>query len=191
MRADQTLYIENRDQWRDWLQGNHASKKEIWLVYYKKHTGKPRIPYNDAVEEALCFGWIDSIVKKIDDEKYAQKYTPRKKRSGWSELNKKRVETMISQGKMTDAGMKTIEEAKKNAKWDKSITSKEDWAMPMQLQEALAANKRARDYFDSLPPHSQRQYIGWIASAKREETLKKRLMEALSLLEENQNLGMK
>jgi len=114
MQANKELYVTNRDDWRAWLKVNHAIKKEIWLIYYKKHTGKPRILYDAAVEEALCFGWIDSIVKKIDAEKYAQKFTPRKDTSGWSEPNKRRVERMIKQGRMTEAGMARIRAAKKN-----------------------------------------------------------------------------
>ena len=109
-----TLYVKDRDEWRKWLENNYDSENEIWLIYYKKHSDKIRIPYDDAVEEALCFGWIDSLVKSIDDEKYMQKYTPRKKNSVWSEYNVKRCEKMIKEGKMTNAGSKLIEEAKKN-----------------------------------------------------------------------------
>ena len=89
MRLTKELYVTNREDWRAWLEQNHATEKEVWLLYYKKHTGKPTIPYDDAVEEALCFGWIDSTVKRIDDEKYTQKFTPRNDRSVWSESNKK------------------------------------------------------------------------------------------------------
>ncbi len=191
MEANEELYVKNRDDWRDWLKVNHAIKKEIWLIYYKKHTGKPRIPYDDAVEEALCFGWIDSIVKKIDDEKYAQKFTPRKYTSGWSEPNKRRVERMIKLGQMTEAGMAKIRAAKKNGQWDKTVASKQIWAMPEELENALNANKKAKSYFDSLTPSYQRQYIGWIASAKRDETREKRIKEAINLLEQKQKLGMK
>ena len=88
MKVSKTLYITNRDDWRKWLEKNHDKEKEIWLIYYKKNTKKTRIPYDDAVEEALCFGWIDSTVKRLDEEKYAQKYTPRNTNRIWSELNK-------------------------------------------------------------------------------------------------------
>jgi len=191
MQPSNELYVTNRDDWRVWLKANHAKKKEIWLIYYKKHTGKPRIPYEDAVEEALCFGWIDSIIKKIDDETYSQKFTPRKETSGWSELNKNRVEKMIKQGRMTEAGMAKIRAAKKNGQWDKTAASKQMWAMPGELQNALNTNKKAKSFFDSLAPSYQRQYIGWIASAKRDETREKRLKEAIHLLEKKQKLGMK
>lgn len=191
MQANKELYVTNRDDWRTWLKVNHAIKKEIWLIYYKKHTGKPRIPYDDAVEEALNFGWIDSIVKKIDEEKYAQKFTPRKDTSGWSEPNKRRVERMIKQGQMTEAGMAKIRVAKKNGQWYKTAASKQIWAMPAELENALNTNKKAKKYFDSLTPSYQRQYIGWIASAKREKTREKRIKEAINLLEQKQKLGMK
>jgi uncharacterized protein YdeI (YjbR/CyaY-like superfamily) len=191
MPANKELYVTNRDDWRVWLKANHAKKKEIWLIYYKKHTGKPRIPYEDAVEEALCFGWIDSIIKKTDDKTYSQKFTPRKDTSGWSESNKSRVEKMIKQGRMTEAGMAKIRAAKKNGQWDKTAASKQMWAMPEELENALTANKKAKSFFDSLAPSYQRQYIGWIASAKRDETREKRIKEAIHLLEQKQKLGMK
>ena len=111
------------------------------MIYYKKHTGKSTIPYDDAVEEALCYGWIDSLVKRIDDEKYTQKYTPRKKKSVWSKKNKERVEKMIRQGRMTEAGLSKIREAKENGEWEKAAGSvPDDLTIPPDFQQALAAN---------------------------------------------------
>jgi len=186
-----TVHFTNRKDWRSWLKENHDTEIEIWLIYYKKHTGKPRIPYDDAVEEALCFGWIDSIVKTIDDETYMQKFTPRKARSNWSESNKKRVEKLIDQGEMTKAGLEKIEIAKVNGTWNKSITATKSFEMPMELENSLGTNKRAKDFFESLSPSSQRQYIGWIASAKKKVTKQKRVKEATILLSKKQKLGMK
>ena len=123
MEITKTLYITNRVDWRAWLERNNDTEKEVWLIYYKKHTGKPRIPYDDAVEEALCFGWIDSTVKRVDDEKFAQKFTPRKNKSNWSDLNKKRAKKMIREGRMTKAGLTKIEEAKRNGKRLESATT--------------------------------------------------------------------
>lgn len=191
MQEYDELYVTSREDWRAWLRVNHAKKKEIWLIYFKKHTNNPTIPYGEAVEEALCFGWIDSIVKRIDEKKYAQRYTPRKNKSLWSELNKIRVEKMIKQGRMTEAGMDKVMVAKKNGHWDRTVTSKETWSMPMELKNALVANKKAKEYFYSLAPSYQRQYIGWIASAKKNETRHKRVKEAINLLEQNQKLGVK
>ena len=186
-----TLYVNNRKDWREWLEKNHATRKEIWLIYYKKHSSKSRIPYDDAVEEALCFGWIDSIIKKIDDEKYAQKFTPRKQNSLWSELNKKRVNQMMGQGKMTEAGLALIKVAKKNGRWNEVIHRGEFSEIPGELIIVLAKNKKARENFDALASSYKKQYIGWIMTAKKHETREKRLKEAIILLEKNQKLGMK
>ncbi|VVB83023.1 Uncharacterised protein [uncultured archaeon] len=109
MEIGKTLYVANRKEWRDWLKKNHDKEKEIWLIYYKKISKKPRIPYDDAVEEALCFGWIDSILKSIDEEKYAQRFTPRRLKSNLSELNRKRIVNLIANKKMTSHGLKAVE----------------------------------------------------------------------------------
>ena len=185
------LYVTDRDHWRDWLKENHATKKEIWLIYYKKHTGKANIPYDDAVEEALCYGWIDSIIKKIDDEKYARKFTPRNNNSRWSELNKKRVQKTIKQGRMTEVGLAKIKAARKNGQWDKATSASKMPEIPLEFKKALAANKKAKEYFENLASSYRKHYVGWIASAKREQTRKKRIEEAINLLQQNKKLGLK
>ena len=185
------LHVTKRKDWRLWLSENHHKEKEIWLIYYKKHTGKPRVPYGDAVEEALCFGWIDSIVRTIDDERYMQKFTPRKAKSNWSDSNKKRVEKLIHTGEMTKAGLEKIEAAKTNGSWDKIITATKSFEMPIELKSALGINHGARDFFNNLSPSCQRQYIGWIASARKEETKQRRVKEAMNMLSKKQKLGMK
>ncbi|MCJ7554925.1 MAG: hypothetical protein MUO34_13695, partial [Ignavibacteriaceae bacterium] len=116
-----TLYIANRKELRSWFKKNHKTEREIWLIYYKKHTGKPRIPYNDAVEEALCYGWIDSIVKKIDEDKFAQRFTPRKKNSKLSDMNKERIRRLVKQKKMTAAGLAAINHAFINFSEDEKL----------------------------------------------------------------------
>ena len=191
MKSQQTLYITNRDDWRAWLEKHHDSIKEIWLVYYKKHTGTPRIPYDDAVEEALCFGWIDSIIKRVDDETYMQKFTPRKSRSTWSELNRKRVQKLIRQGRMTEAGLAKIREAKKNGTWAEMVTSKKTFELSPGIKKSLSANKKAWENFNKLSSSQKKQYIGWIMSAKKEETRERRLKEAIKMLTQNKKLGMK
>ena len=108
MKLGKTLYVTTRQAWRSWLAKHHATEKEIWLVYHKKHTGKPSIPYNDAVEEALCYGWIDSQTKGIDKDSYGQRFSPRKPSSQWSETNKERVRRLIKAGKMTPAGLAAL-----------------------------------------------------------------------------------
>src|ERR1700741_518975 len=105
MDLSKTLYVTGRDEWRAWLADHYESETEVWLIYYKKHSGRPRIPYDEAVEEALCFGWVDSIVKRIDDETFAQKFTPRRDWTKWSALNKRRLRKLVDEGRMTEAGL--------------------------------------------------------------------------------------
>lgn len=185
-----TLYVKNRDEWRNWLEKNYDSESEIWLIYYKKHSDKQSIPYDDAVEEALCFGWIDSLVKTIDDEKYTQKYTPRKKNSVWSEYNVKRCHKMIKEGKMTDAGLQLIKEAKKNGKWNLAYTTKKMYEMPEEMENALKQNKTAWDNFNNFAPSYRNNYIGWVITAKRPETKSKRIAEVVKRSALNQKPGM-
>jgi uncharacterized protein YdeI (YjbR/CyaY-like superfamily) len=116
----QSLRVASAKEWRAWLQANHAVEKEVWLIIYKKHTGTPSVTFEEATEEALCFGWIDSIMKGADEEKYILRYTPRRKGSKWSEANKKRAAKLIEQRRMTEAGLAKIEEAKRTGEWDKA-----------------------------------------------------------------------
>lgn len=185
------LYVKNRDEWREWLKENYSMEKEIWLIYYKNHTGKPRIPYDDAVEEALCYGWIDSTVKRIDDETYMQKFTPRNEKSNWSEFNKKRVKALIKNGRMAKPGLEIIGIAKKNGCWDRIIESTKTFEMPAELEKILNSSKKIRLFFDSLTASKQKEYIGWIASAKKEETRERRAEEAKRLLLVKKTLGLK
>lgn len=187
------LSVTTRDEWRAWLEKNHDSESEVWLVFYKKHTGAPGILYTDAVEEALCYGWIDSIVKRVDDEKFVRKFTPRKKNSTWSELNKNRARKMIKEGKMTEAGLAKIDErvltpSKNNIN---NQTAKKELFIPLEIEEALKANQQVWENFTSLAPGYKRQYIGWVVDAKREKTRKRRLKELITVLEKNERLGMK
>jgi uncharacterized protein YdeI (YjbR/CyaY-like superfamily) len=116
----QPLRMTTAEEWRAWLQANHAVEKEAWLIFYKKHTGMPGVSFEEATEEALSFGWVDSVMKGIDGEKYALRYTPRRKGSNWSEGNKKRVAKLSEQGRMTEAGLAKIDEAKRRGEWDKA-----------------------------------------------------------------------
>ena len=186
------IYIKTRSKWRDWLDKNHDKEdKGIWLVFYKKHTNKPSLEYEDAIEEALCFGWIDSIIKKIDDEKYVRKFTPRKDKSFWSKLNKKRANKMIKEGKMTEAGLAKIQKAKKTGIWQKEPRPALSLEMPEEFAKALAKNKKAKENFDVLADSNRKYYIGWIAYAKRPETKDRRIAESIALLEQGKKLGMK
>jgi uncharacterized protein YdeI (YjbR/CyaY-like superfamily) len=178
------LYFANREEWRSWLENNHATGKEAWLLHYKKGSGKPGISYEDAVEEALCFGWIDGLLRSIDDEKYMLRYSPRRKNSTWSELNKKRINRMIEQGKMTEAGLVKIRQAKENGEWEKAAKI-EELQIPPELQKALDGNKKAVSGFSRFRPSRQKQLIWWIMSARTQGTLDKRVAEAIRLSEEN------
>jgi uncharacterized protein YdeI (YjbR/CyaY-like superfamily) len=188
------LDITDRDEWRKWLETHHDREKEIWLVYYKKHTNKPSLPYDDAVEEAICFGWIDSVVRKLDEDRYMQKFTPRKSKSNWSDLNRQRAKKMIETGKMTEAGCEKIRELlaedKNGLKTDKK-EMKMKIVIPPEIKKVLDANKRASESFNNLAPGYKRQYMSWILDAKKEETRERRLKEVISRLEENKKPGMK
>jgi uncharacterized protein YdeI (YjbR/CyaY-like superfamily) len=185
------LYATDREQWRHWLSLHHATETGVWLVFYKKETAKPTIAYEAAVEEALCFGWIDGIVKKIDEARYARKFTPRRGSSGWSELNKKRAERMMRQGRMTEAGLAKISAAKKSGLWDKDPRPEISFDVPPELARALVRNKKAKENFDKLAPSHRRHYIAWIAIAKRAETKRRRVKESIALLERGRKLGLR
>jgi uncharacterized protein YdeI (YjbR/CyaY-like superfamily) len=181
--------FRTREHWRNWLSENHDSQSQIWLVYYKKHTGKQSVTQAEGVEEALCFGWIDSIVKRIDDEKYMQKYTPRKDKSNWSATNKKRVEKLIKEGRMTPAGMKKVKTAKRDGSWD-SLSDVEKATVPDDLKKALTKNVRAKKNFDKFAPYQKKQYLWWLQSARRAETREKRIREIVERARQNIKPGI-
>ncbi len=184
------LFCKNRNEWRKWLEQNNESQNEVWLVYYKKHTKKPTVIYNEAVEEALCYGWIDSIVKRVDDKTYMQKYTPRNDNSIWSLVNKDRVEKLIKEGKMTNAGLKKVEVAKANGQWEKAYSSQKDIEIPDYLKKAFKENKTAWNNFSKFAKSYQNNYIGWVVSAKRVETVEKRVKIVIERSEKNLKPGM-
>jgi uncharacterized protein YdeI (YjbR/CyaY-like superfamily) len=183
MTIRSTLYVTNRESWRAWLAEHCHAATEVWLIYYKKHTGRARIPYDHAVEEALCFGWIDSIVKKMDDERYAQKFTPRRDNTRWSALNKQRLRKLIREGRMTKAGLAKIDAAiLEDAAQAKP--SKGDVDLPRFIKQALTANPKAWTNFQILAPSHRRAYIQWIVEAKKEDTRERRLRETVARLEQ-------
>jgi uncharacterized protein YdeI (YjbR/CyaY-like superfamily) len=179
-------YAQNRQEWRVWLEQNAATSPGVWLVYYKKNSGKPRVAYEEAVEEALCFGWIDSRPNSLDDERYMQLFSPRKPKSPWSKLNKQRVEKLIEQGLMTLLGLAVIEAAKKAGFWD-SYDAIEDLAVPDDLKTALATNEAAGQNFAAFSNTTKKQILWWIESAKRPETRQKRIAQIVQSAAENKN----
>ncbi len=190
MEKGNTLSVADRNAWRGWLQKHHETESEVWLIFFKKHTSNRGITYIEALEEALCFGWIDSIVRRVDDEKYAQKFTPRRDKSKWSELNKQRVRKLAKEGKMTPAGLARISFSLTNLEGS-STQVKEEVILSENLSKILKEHPAAWQNFNMLPPSHRRNYIGWIMSAKREETRQKRLMEAIELLAQGKRLGLK
>lgn len=186
------LHPLTRKEWRNWLRKNHLTTDGIWLVYFKKDTGKRHLGYDEAVEEALCFGWIDSLPRKIDAERSALKFTPRKPKSVWSKLNKTRIEKLIQQKLMAPAGLAAIELAKKNGSWN-TLTSSDTWAdtnqLPDDLQKAFLKNKKAMANFTAFSVSYRRQFLFWIDSAKREETRKARIKQTILMAAANKKPG--
>jgi uncharacterized protein YdeI (YjbR/CyaY-like superfamily) len=185
------FYSATRKEWRAWLKQNHAKVDEIWLVYYKRHTGKPSIGYVDSVEEAICFGWIDGIKKRMDDQRYTHRFTPRKPKSRWSPRNIELAKRMIKEGKMTQAGLAVFNQG---IPYDEDIQiARKAKEIPLtpDIEKALRANKKAWKNFTNLSPSCKKQYAGWIQSAKKQETIDRRIKEAIKLLEQNKKLGMK
>ena len=185
------LYVKSGTEWRKWLQKNHNKVVEVWLIFYKKETGKPSIDYETAVEEALCFGWIDSLVKKIDEQRYSRKFTPRKDNSVWSESNKKRVKKVIKEGGMTEYGLNKVKAAKKSGKWYEDASPDISFNIPTDFEKALKKNNKAKENFKKLSPTHKKYYIGWIATAKREKTIEKRIEESIKMLNQGKKLGLK
>lgn len=181
------FHAKDRATWRRWLQKNHGVCPGIWLVYYKKDSGKSRVPYADAVEEALCFGWIDSTQRPRDEESSMQLFTPRKPKSNWSKLNKERVAKLEAEGLMTDAGREKIDIAKKNGSWT-SLDAVEAFTIPTELQKAFASNKTAKKNFDAMSPSVRKHFLHWLNTAKREETRKQRIEDIIRLTKANLQL---
>lgn len=188
------LRVLSIEAWKDWLQKHHGSKEVVWLVFQKKGKGHSKVPfsYQEALDEALCMGWVDSLLKRIDEKEYMRKFTPRKATSTWSENNKKRVEELILEGRMMPPGMKTIMVARENGMWDKGIQIPEvDESLPGALLTAFQEHPKARDHYFGMAPRAQKQYNIWINMAKRAETVHKRINESIRLLEKGEELGLK
>ena len=189
--ACQRQCFKGRDDWRAWLTENHVTAQEMWLVFYKKHVGKPGLTYIEALEEALCFGWIDGILKRIDGEKHTIRFSPRRTNSIWSEQNKQRVGRLIQEGRMAEAGLAKVREAKANGQWAKAAVREDVTIVPPELTVALADNAKARVNFEKLAPSYRRQFIYWVSVAKHNETRRRRVAEVVRLLARNERLGPK
>jgi uncharacterized protein YdeI (YjbR/CyaY-like superfamily) len=179
------LDIRRRAAWRAWLGRNQASSPGVWLVFHKDHTGVESIPYEDSVREALCFGWIDSLIKRLDDGRYARKFTPRKPTSRWSDINRKRWAELRAEGRLAAAGLAASPIGKESA-GPRAIPE-----LPAYVARAFKANPGAWAFFRRLPPGARRLYVGWIHLAKRPETRQRRIRESIALLAAGKRLGLK
>lgn len=194
MKEFQNIHFTYRKDFRNWLEKNYDNYRGLWLIFYKKGTGIKSISYDEAVEEALCFGWIDSIIKRIDDEKYVRKFTPRTNTANWSVSNKNRVIKLIEEGKMTNIGLSKIDLFLTTGKVDwvfEKVPKSKTLNIPEFIINELSKNEPASQNFNNLSPSYKRQYIDWITSAKRKETIEKRLNESVELLMANKKLYLK
>ena len=184
-----TLLVRTLDQWRDWLTEHHASVSEVWLIFHKQHTGASSIKYTDALDEALCFGWVDSLIKRMDDRRFARKFTPRRADSRWSTVNRKRYAELKASGRLKPAGIARPPTSRGCAPRQprRELPSK----LPAYIQTALKKHPKALRHFESLAPSQRRRFFAWIESAKREETKLRRLKEAIRLLASGKVLGLK
>ena len=174
------FYAKDSSAWRNWLRKNSKKKKSVWLVYYKPASGKTRVSYNDAVDEAICYGWIDSKPNTLDALRSIQFFAPRNPKSNWSRVNKARVEKLIKAGRITEHGLAVIEMAKKNGSWD-ALNEVEEMIIPADLQQALQKNKKANQYFMAFPRSSKKNILEWIHNAKQAGTRQKRIEETVHL----------
>lgn len=172
-------------EWRAWLEMHHTRTEGVWLVSYKKHTGKPRFTYDEAVEQALCFGWIDSKPNKLDDERSLLWFAPRKGGTGWSKINKERIEKLLAAGLMQPAGIQKVEAAKQDGAWD-ALNGVEALDLPADLVAAFADHPPAAEHFAAFPRSVKRGILEWISQAKKPETRSKRISETARLAAENQ-----
>ena len=180
-----TLDVRSRARWRAWLEANHGSASEIWLVFHKAHTGTTSIDYEESVEEAICFGWVDSLVRRLDEDRYARKFTPRKTDSFWSDSNRERYAKVEALGWLAPAGRERAPTANRYPRRPKRSS-----AVPPYIKRALKSEPRAWATFERLTPRERIMYVGWIDNAKREETKARRIEKAIRLLAAGKKLGL-
>lgn len=179
-----TFYAKSQKEWRQWLEKNHESEKSIWLIIYKKESKTKSVYYPEAVDEALCFGWIDSKPNKRDAESFYQYFSKRNPKSNWSKVNKEKVKRLLAEGLITKSGLLAIEIAKQNGTWN-ALDEVEEIIIPDDLQKAFSKKKSALTNFEKFPRSSKRGILEWILNAKRPETRQKRIQETVDLAEKN------
>jgi len=181
---EKNFHAKDISSWREWLAANHDKQDHLWLIIYKKESGVPSVYYSDAVDEALCFGWVDSKPNFRDEESYYQFFAPRNPKSNWSKVNKEKVARLIKEKRMAAPGLAIIEEAKKNGAWN-ALDEVEQMIVPDDLQVALVKVSQAMEYFDAFPRSSKKNILEWIFNAKKPETRMKRIEETARLAGEN------
>jgi uncharacterized protein YdeI (YjbR/CyaY-like superfamily) len=179
MTHTQDLNFKTREGWRDWLKKNHSRVNEAWVIIYKKNSEKDGLKYLEALEEALCHGWIDSKMNRVDEDTFRQRFSPRRKNSIWSKSNKELATRLIKEGKMTKAGYEAIQEGKRSGKWQDAYSSQTIPAIPHDLQKALQASQTAQERFKAFPNSTRLIYIHWILNAKRPGTRAKRIKQVI------------
>jgi uncharacterized protein YdeI (YjbR/CyaY-like superfamily) len=190
MQITKSFTPKSPKAWRKWLEKNHDCEGEIWLVYFKPSSGRSSIDYETSVEEALCFGWIDSIIQKIDEEKYARKFNPRRMDSQWSESNKRRVAKIIAEGRMTEAGMAKVTFDAKKVDLNKPKAKRSPVEMNDRIRQALKSKPKVWEAFQRISPSHQRAYILWLTEAKKLETFERRLKMLIDEVMAGRPLGM-
>jgi uncharacterized protein YdeI (YjbR/CyaY-like superfamily) len=185
MTESSGLVFGDRREWRGWLEDNHSQEREAWVVIQKKRSTRKGLEYEEAVEEAICFGWIDSKMQSIDAKRFRQRFSPRKINSIWSKINRERAERLMERGMMAEAGYEAIEEAKGNGMWDSAYTSKEEPTTPRDLLEALKEDRVGCENWGKFSNSVKLMYVRWVESAKREETRARRIDEVVRRASEN------
>lgn len=184
----EVIFFESPEEWRKWLEGNHNSTNGVWLKFYKKATGKKSLNYGSALDEALCFGWIDGQANKYDEESYIQKFTPRRKQSSWSKKNVEHIGRLLKEGKMNPAGLKEVEMAKADGRWEKAYDSPSNMAIPEDFILKLSKDKNALAFFESLNK-TNKYSIAWrLQTAKKPETREKRMNAIIEMLSRKEKL---
>ena len=184
------LDFSSAADWRRWLKRNHAKSQGEWVYMYKKGAGCSGLRYQDALDEALCFGWIDGQIHAVDEEKFRQRWTPRRKGSVWSQANKTRAKRLTAEGRMTKAGLAAVGEAKKTGRWQAAYTNRREERVPSDLTKALRAEPEAWSNFSRFAPTYRNMYIGWVADAKQAETRQRRIAAVVRCSHENRKPGL-
>ncbi|WP_293873402.1 YdeI/OmpD-associated family protein [Flavobacterium sp.] len=184
MEEKEHLYFKNAQEWTEWLHENHLISTGVYLIFYRVDSSFESMRWEEAVQVAICFGWIDSTVKKLDDERRRQMFSPRKDKSVWSKLNKTYIQKLISDNLMHQSGFKKIETAKLNGSWE-SLDAVENLEIPLDLEVAFFNNKTAFTNYNSFSPSYRKNYLYWLNQAKRQQTRQDRIVEIINLCEQN------